>query len=79
MSPEARQDQHFDALSLEHPTADVYATQFHPEAAQFWFEAGLNRNASTIRVSEYFSAFLASRLRMSRNKFPDEIIDASGS
>jgi gamma-glutamyl hydrolase len=56
--------------SFQHRSAEIYGTQWHPEAAQFWYLPGLTRDPATIRVSTFASAFLTSRLRrVTRNRF----------
>jgi hypothetical protein len=63
-----------DFVSLyEHKTAEIYATQYHPEAAQFWYGLGFNKKPASLRVSTYCGDFIVSRLRrVTANKFTDD-------
>ena len=65
--------------TYEHNTANIYGTQWHPEAAQFWYGQGLNKREETLRVSQYAANFLASKLRTTRGTFPAVVLKADGS
>lgn len=57
--------------TIEHTQAEIYATQWHPEGAQFWYDIwSFNQQPSTIRVSQYAANFLVGRLRMNNRSFP---------
>jgi gamma-glutamyl hydrolase len=56
--------------SYESKTAEIYATQFHPERPPYEFaDDGIGHNAADLSVSQYIANFIASRLKLNNNTF----------
>ncbi len=56
--------------AIEHKTAPIFASQFHPERPPYEFSNSLiGHSAHVIIVSQFFANFLAAQARMSKNAF----------
>jgi len=56
--------------AIEHSTAPIFATQFHPERPPYEFKNPLiGHSADVMVVSQYLANFVASQARMSDNFF----------
>ncbi len=56
--------------AVEHMSAPIFASQFHPERPQYEFKNALIGHSADVMVaSQYFSNFLAAEARKSKNSF----------
>ena len=56
--------------AIEHKTAPIFASQFHPERPPYEFSNSLiGHSAHVMIVSQFFANFLAAQARMSKNAF----------
>ena len=55
---------------IEHKTAPIFASQFHPERPPYEFKNSLiGHSADVMIASQYFANFIAAQARMSKNRF----------
>jgi gamma-glutamyl hydrolase len=56
--------------AIEHQTAPIFASQFHPERPPYEFKNSLIGHSADVMISsQYFANFLAAQARMSKNSF----------
>jgi gamma-glutamyl hydrolase len=56
--------------AIEHKTAPIFASQFHPERPPYEFKNSLiGHSVDVMMASQYFANFLAAQARMSKNSF----------